>query len=149
MRKLLAVTMMTALLGCGGSDEKTVSGTVSLGVEVTDKCVLVALDDDVTGANGAAGGNRTALWQEMPVTGSSFSYTFSEPPEGTYFVWAFLDMNGNAADPSAGCAFGDGPDDGDLMGVFGATGGLPSAPNVEVPHEEGATFDFTQFTFME
>ena len=110
--------------------------TATLPMTVTDRCVLIAVDNDNTGQNGAP------VSETRAITGSSFTFSYASVAAGSYFVWAFVDANSSGSSPATGCAFTDGPDVGDLLGYNGgAAGGPPGGANVTVPHADGESYD--------
>lgn len=71
-----------AVSATGGA---TISGTVTLPVSLTNKEYVVVVDTDHDGSNGGQ-----AAYALGSVTGSSFSYTIENVPDGTYMVYAII-----------------------------------------------------------
>jgi hypothetical protein len=111
--------------------------------DATGRCAMVAVDSDTTGSNGAA---RRADGSEILayhlVAGSEWTFSFTGVPEGAYYLWGYVDVDGSASNPTGGCEITDRPGSGDYFGYFGTGLGPPAAANVHVPHAGGISFVF-------
>ncbi len=121
----------------------SVSGTIALPEDVTEVCAMVALDTDVTGANGTAereDGSPIVLL--TLVSGASLDFTLSDVPPGAYFLWGYVDTDASVSQPPGDCEIAGGPASGDFLGWYDAGLAEPAAANVEIPHAAEAAFDF-------
>lgn len=108
----------------------TVSGTVTLPAAASGKNYAVRILADKTGGPAVKemSGVTTAI--------NSFAYTLAGVPTGTYFLLAFVDIDGSGGDSST---------PGDFAGWYGhgGDGNPPPHPNGVVPSSGTVTFAWT------
>lgn len=151
----LACAMVAAsTLGCGSDSDgggsggpaytdTTVAGTVTLPSDASGTCAMVAVDDDTSGSNASARRpDGSYLLSYHHVSGQTLSFSFDSVPTGSYFIWAYVDADMSASDPSGNCEVSGAPTSGDHFGYYDTGVREPTAPNVTVPHADGQTFDF-------
>lgn len=134
---LVVFTLTFALFSCDTANspvEKpknpgTVSGTVTIPSSVTNRAWAVLIDSDKDDTNGhiATDGGL--------VTGTSFSYSFSDIAPGNYFVYAVVwTTSDDGSTP---------PDTGDYYGIYNPSGsGSPATANVTVASDANTTCNF-------
>jgi hypothetical protein len=110
----------------------TVMGTLTLPGTATGKHYEVRI---VT-APGAATLTPVAMTSGTTTGSTTLAYSIANVPAGTYYVLAFVDVNGTGGTSST---------PGDYAGWFGedANGNPPAAPNAVVPASGTATFNFS------
>ncbi len=154
IRFLLSLGALVATTACGGDDgdpntggaasvESLVSGSVTLPADASGTCAMIALDDDASGSNSVArraDGSYLASF-EM-ISGSSIGFSFGDAPVGSYYLWAYIDVDSSASDPTGDCEITGAPTSGDHFGYYDTGLSEPSSANVRVPHAEGSSFDF-------
>jgi hypothetical protein len=119
--------------GVGTPGTSTVSGNLSLPVNVTSEPYFVAIDNDFDGGNGV-------LYSEEGTTPgaptNTIPYSISGVASGTYYVYAVVWVTGDG---------NDGPTDGDYVGIDGGSlsGGLPGAPTVTITEPDPKTVNLT------
>ena len=168
----LAIVLMILCDGCSGSGGDTgshpsaggdggitvdagaprtstrVTGRITLPAAVTNRCAMVAVDSDTTGANGSARrGDGSYLLAYVLVNGATLDFDFADVPAGTYYLWGFVDTNASSSSPGTDCEMTGGPNSGDDLGYFDTGLAPPGGTNVTVPHDEGRTFPFTLGVF--
>jgi hypothetical protein len=129
------VWISPVLIGCGGgssgnnSNTATVYGTITLpqGVTVTNKCALVALDNDNNIYNTA-----TTPYLITTVSGTSFTYTLASVPTGTYYLYAAVNQASTTCDENVGFIY-----DGVIFGRYNGTG------TITVNNGDNGPYDFT------
>ncbi len=89
---LTAVTFVSET----GEGTNTVSGTITLPVSVSEKTYYICLDTNLNGDDGMEG------FLSEQVTGTSINYSFSNVSDGTYYLYAIVDMDGSGEGISSG-----------------------------------------------
>ena len=141
-----ATTTMTDAGPAGTSS--TVMGTITLPGDATGRCVLIAVDDDTTGANNTPRRlDGTYLLAAQVVNGTTITYAIPNVPAGNYFVWAFVDTDSSSSDPTGTCEPMGGPESGDYLGYYQTGLGAPGMANVTIPQAQGTTHDFSLGVF--
>jgi hypothetical protein len=109
----------------------TVTGTLMLPGTATGKQYQVRV---VTGL-GAATLTPVAVATGTTTGSTTLTYSIPDVPAGTYYILAFVDVNGTSGTSST---------PGDYAGWYGenAYGNPPAAPNAKVPASGTVTFDF-------
>jgi hypothetical protein len=135
----LSVALCAGLVAgaCGSAGNKccdvsaTVAGTLTLPGTATGKHYEVRI---VT-ATGAATLNPVAMTSGTATGSATLAYSIPNVPAGTYYILAFVDVNGTGGTSST---------PGDYAGWFGedVNGDPPAAPNATVPASGTMTFDF-------
>ena len=131
------------LIACGGdsgsSTNQNVQGTVTLPADATGKCYIIALDTDEDGGNGFT------AFEIGEATGTTIPYKINNDSDGTFFIWAIVDVDQDNSATGA-CAVSDigPPNSGDYLGYYGGAGiDPPGAANVNIPDDTSLDFDFT------
>ncbi|MHC4670531.1 MAG: hypothetical protein ACYTFD_19275 [Planctomycetota bacterium] len=132
-RVLLVFGVMTLLTGCGGGEtavaaqaNATVTGSLNLPAEASGRVCYVVIDDDLD-AQQVVGLATTSLGP-----GTSFDFSFSGVPAGTYYVYAFVHV---VSDPGEALVAGD------FLGFHGGTlSDPPTGPNAVVPASGTVSF---------
>lgn len=136
---LFVLTIFT--VGCDesstdpSSSTATVSGTLNLPADATGKTWAVLIDDDMDGDNG-----YVKLGLGICGAGTEVSYSVSDVPTGTYFIYAavFLASDGT-----------QGPQTGDYFGIYGGQfpNNIPTSPNANVGSGSN-TFNIDLYDFQ-
>jgi hypothetical protein len=123
----------------GTAGSGSVSGTVTMPAPATGKCYAVVLATSFSIVNPLQNGIAVATGQTNGT--ATFTYSLTNIPPGTYFLYAGVDNNANSA-IAPGCTFTNGTiDSGDYAGFYGG----PSANAIVTVGTN--TFDFSLSTF--
>ena len=148
----IAALALAAACGPDGDDDddnasnNTVSGLIALPADATGACGMIAIDDDFDPSNGPAQRtNGSFLWGFQLLSGSSVTFSYDDVADGSYYIWAYVDADISDSDPAGDCEIAGAPTPGDHFGFFDTGLSIPPAPNVEVPHAAGTSYDFALY----
>ena len=121
----------------------TIAGTVTLPADATGRCAMIAIDDNTSGSDSSARRpDGSYLLVHQKVTGKSIAFSIERVPNGTYYLWAYVDVDSSSSSPAGDCEIKGAPNRGDHLGYFDTELSPPATPNVTVPHRGTARFDF-------